>query len=222
MSPPDRDRLGLDDTFDRIRGCGVVPVVTIDRAADAVPLAEALMAGGLTCIEITFRTDAACSAIAALTSGLQGMLVAAGTVLTLDQARAACDAGARLVVSPGFDTEVVEWCLTQNIPVVPGVMTPTEITRAMRHELELVKFFPAEAAGGAATLEAVGAAFPGVSFFPTGGIGPDNLERYLRLPMVSACGGSWPASRRLIIDRDFGRVEQLAAQAAGIVSRVRG
>ncbi len=199
-----------------------MPVVTIDRSDNAIPVAEALLSGGLPCIEITFRTDAAPTAIAAVGSDLPDMLVAAGTVLTLDQARAARDAGARLVVSPGYDSDLVEWCLTQKMPVVPGVMTPTEITRALRHGLELVKFFPAEAAGGAAALEVVGAAFPGISFFPTGGIGPDNLERYLRLPMVSACGGSWPASRRLIIDRDFGRIEQLAAQAAGIVRKARG
>lgn len=207
--------------FDRIGACGVLPVVTIDRAEDALPVGQALLEGGLPCVEVTFRTDAAQEALAALARRLPEMLVGAGTVLTVDQARAATESGGRFVVSPGFDDAVVEWCLGRDVAVLPGVMTPTEITRALRHGLDVLKFFPAEAAGGTGALETIGAAFPGVHFVPTGGIGTRNLESYLRLPTVIACGGSWPASRRLIADRDFDRIQRLSADAARIVQTVR-
>jgi 2-dehydro-3-deoxyphosphogluconate aldolase/(4S)-4-hydroxy-2-oxoglutarate aldolase len=215
VSSPDRG------VFDRIRDGRVLPVVTLDRAEDAVPVGRALLAGGLACIEITFRTDAASHAIASLSNRLPEMLVGAGTVLTVEQAQVAFDAGSRFVVSPGYDDDVVEWCLRRGIPVLPGVMTPTEITRALRHGLDLVKFFPAEAAGGAAAVAALGATFPAVRFVPTGGIDPENLERYLRLPMVAACGGSWITDRRLIAERDFDRIRRLTEEAVAVVAHVR-
>jgi 2-dehydro-3-deoxyphosphogluconate aldolase/(4S)-4-hydroxy-2-oxoglutarate aldolase len=213
---------GSETTIERIRTCGVLPVVTIDRAEDALRLGEVLLAGGLGCAEVTLRTDAALGAIAAMTGSHPEMLVGAGTVLTVEQARSAIEAGGRFVVSPGFDEEVVEWCLARDVTVLPGVMTPTEIMKAVRHGLGVVKFFPAEPAGGTAALDAVGAAFPDMQFVPTGGIGAGNLESYLRLSMVAACGGSWLAGRHLIADGDFHRIELLVAEAADIVRRVRG
>ncbi len=207
--------------FETIGDLGLVPVVAIDRADHAEPLAEALLAGGLPCAEITFRTSVTEEVIGVLTKTYPEMLVGAGTVLTVEQAQAAVAAGARFVVSPGFDEAVVDWCLARQVPVVPGVMTPTEINMALGKGLDLVKFFPAEPAGGVGTLQAIGAAYPGVEFMPTGGIDASNLAGYLRLPMVAACGGSWVASRRLIAGGDFARIRQLTAAAVEIVRQVR-
>ena len=210
------------DVLQTIGELGVVPVVVIDQVDQAEPLGAALIAGGLPCAEITMRTEAALSSIETLTRTFPEMLVGAGTVLTVDQAQAAVDAGSGFVVSPGFDAGVVDWCVAHQVPVVPGVMTPTEITKAMGRGLRLLKFFPAEAAGGVETLRSVGAAFPRVEFMPTGGIGAHNLADYLRLPMVAACGGSWLAGRRLLADGAYAEIERRAAEAVGIVRNVRG
>ncbi len=209
-------------TFDRLHKCGVIPVVTIDRVEDALPLGEALLAGGIPCAEVTFRTAAAPAALNALAGALPHLLVGAGTVVTVEQARTAIDSGGRFVVSPGYDEDIVQWCLARDVPVLPGVMTPTEVMRAVRTGLDAVKFFPAEPAGGATALEAIGAAFPSVRFVPTGGIGPENLGSYLRLPAVIACGGSWLVSRGLIGAGDFGQITQLAGEAVQLVREVRG
>ena len=213
---------GRDAVDTVISKLGVVPVAVIDDAARAVPLGEALLAGGLPCAEITFRTDAAPGAIAALVQAFPEMAVGAGTVLTVDQAGAAVAAGARFVVSPHYDESVVEWCLARDVLVIPGAMTPTEVARAADHGVRLVKFFPAEPAGGVAALKAMAAVFPDIEFFPTGGINAANLGDYLRLPMVAACGGSWVAPRRLVAAGDFATIESLVAEAAGIVRSVRG
>ncbi len=200
---------------------GLVPVVTIDSVEHAEPLGAALLAGGLPCAEITLRTDAAAASIEILANTFPEMLVGAGTVITVEQAQAVVAAGSRFIVSPGFDDAVVDWCLGRDVPVVPGVMTPTEISMARRKGLDTLKFFPAEAAGGVGTLHAIGGAYPGVKFIPTGGINSDNLADYLRLPMVVACGGSWLASRRLIANGEFRQIEQLTAAAVGIVREAR-
>ena len=209
-------------TLDRLHRCGVIPVVTIDRVEDALPLGEALLAGGIPCAEVTFRTPAAPAALSALSSGHPNLLVGAGTVVTVEQARTAIDSGGRFVVCPGYDEDIVQWCLARDVPVLPGVMTPTEVMRAVRTGLDTVKFFPAEAAGGVTALEAIGAAFPSVRFVPTGGIGPGNLGSYLRLPAVMACGGSWLVSRGLIATGDFKGITDLARRAGRIVQEVRG
>lgn len=215
--PPDADAA----VFDRLGEIGLVPVVTIDDADRALGLGAALLAGGLPCAEITFRTEAAPAAIAALTDAFPQLLVGAGTVMTIEQAQAAVAAGSRFVVAPGFDAEIVDWCLAHEVPVAPGVMTPTEINMAVRKGLRLLKFFPAEPAGGVAALAAIGAAYPDVEFMPTGGISSDNLAAYLRLPTVTACGASWVAPRRSIAAGQFGEIERLATAAAEIVRRVR-
>jgi 2-dehydro-3-deoxyphosphogluconate aldolase/(4S)-4-hydroxy-2-oxoglutarate aldolase len=201
---------------------GLVPVVVIDRVDDAEPLGEALLAGGLPCAEITFRTDAAAAVIAAMADAFPELLVGAGTVLTVAQAEAAVAAGSRFIVAPGFDAAIVDWCLEHDVPVIPGAMTPTEVNLALGQGLDLVKFFPAEAAGGVNAVAAIGEAYPGIGFIPTGGIDSRNLAGYLRLPMVAACGGSWLVKRELIAAGDFGRIEQLTAAAVAVVRDVRG
>lgn len=211
-----------DAVLDRIRYCGVVPVVTVDRPEDAARVGEALLAGGLPCAEITFRTDAAPAAISTIGIRYPELLVGAGTVLSVEQAHRAAEAGARFVVSPGYDDDVVAWCRSHGVPVLPGVMTPTEVSRALRAEIHWVKFFPSEPAGGIATLTALSGVFSDVVFVPTGGIDDSNLADYLRLPAVAACGGTWLVSRRLIGDGDFARIERLTAEAVAIVHRVRG
>ena len=209
------------DVLDELEDLGVVPVVVIDDADRAGPLGEALLAGGLPCAEITFRTAAAGPAIEALTRSFPEMLVGAGTVLTVEQAEVAVSTGSRFIVSPALDEDLVSWCMTNKVPVIPGVMTPTEVAAAMSHELNLLKFFPAGAGGGVRMLESLGSVFPGVSFMPTGGISAGNLADYLRLPMVAACGGSWLAPKESIAGGDFGRIEQLTAEAMAIVREVR-
>ena len=207
--------------FEQLGGIGLVPVVTIDSADRAHRLGAALLAGGLPCAEITLRTEAAPAAIASLTGAFPEMLVGAGTVMTIEHARAAIAAGSRFIVTPGFDGAIVDWCLAHDVPVAPGVMTPTEINMAVGKGLRFLKYFPAEPAGGVRALTAIGAAYPGIEFMPTGGIDSDNLAAYLRLPMVSACGGSWVAPRASIASGDFGEIERMAAAAVDLVCRVR-
>ena len=181
----------MDSLSERIRALGVIPVVVMENACDAPELGSALIAGGLPCAEITFRTAAAGEAIRRLTAACPEVLVGAGTVLTTAQAEEAVSSGARFIVTPGFDEAVVDWCLAHNVLVIPGVMTPTEINRAFQKGCRVLKFFPAEAAGGVKTLKAISGPYSGVTFIPTGGIGPHNLQDYLSLPSVLACGGSW-------------------------------
>lgn len=200
---------------------GIIPVVAIEDAADAVPLGEALLAGGLPCAEITFRTAAAADAIEQMSVAHPDILVGAGTVLSVGQAQQAKAAGAKFVVTPGFDTRVVEWCLENELPITPGVMTPTDINQAIANELKVLKFFPAEAAGGVKALKAIGGPYVGIKFIPTGGINSDNLAAYLSLPMVHACGGSFMVKKQLIADGDFEAITELSRTAVDIVQSVR-
>ena len=200
---------------------GVIPVVVLDDAAHAQPLGQALLDGGLPCAEITFRTDAAEASIRTMSAAFPDMLVGAGTVLTVAQAETAVAAGAKFIVTPGFDTAVVDWCLARDIPITPGVMTPTEINMALNKGLNILKFFPAEAAGGVKTLKAIAAPYGGVKFIPTGGVTPANLPEYLKLPSVHACGGSWLVEKRWIVMGEFETIRQLAAEAVKVVAEVR-
>lgn len=200
---------------------GIVPVVAIDDAGHALALGDALMAGDIPCIEITFRTAAAEETIRRISAEMPDMVVGAGTVLSVDQAKKAIDAGARFIVSPGFDGRVVEFCMEQKVPIMPGVATPSEIMMAMAQGLDQLKFFPAEALGGMGMLKALSAPFSGIKFIPTGGISSANLAEYLAMPQVLACGGSWLASRKLIAAQEFGRITALSAEARRIVVRVR-
>ena len=201
---------------------GLVPVITIESPRDAVPLAEALLDGGIACAEVTFRTPAAGEAIHGISSTCGELLVGAGTVLTVEQAEQATQAGAQYVVAPGFDPAVVGWCQERNVPVSPGVATPTEISMAVARGLSLLKFFPAEAMGGVQALQALSAPFAGVRFIPTGGITVANLPQYLALPNVAACGGSWMAKEGMISAGRFAEIARLSRQARAIVHQVRG
>lgn len=199
----------------------VIPVVVIQNAERAVPMARALLDGGIPCVEITFRTSAAVEALRRITGEVEGMLVGAGTVLTGEQVDLARDSGARFIVSPGFDRRVVEHCRANEIPVYPGVCTPTEIQRAVEMGLAVVKFFPAEPMGGASFLKAVSAPFPGLRFIPTGGITLQQLPSYLELDQVLACGGSWLAPSAWIAEGAYGRIRDEAERAMAVASGQR-
>lgn len=202
-------------------GLGIIPVVEIESAESALALGKALLAGGLPCAEITFRTAAAEEAIRRLKAGLPELMVGAGTVLTVEQAERAVQAGAGFVVSPGFDPEIVDWCLAQQIPVIPGAVTPTEIMMALRKGVRLLKFFPAETLGGVAAMKALSAPFKDVRFVPTGGIEPGNFETYLKAPFIAACGGTWLVKKNIIAAGDFNTITRLASEARAVVRRVR-
>jgi 2-dehydro-3-deoxyphosphogluconate aldolase/(4S)-4-hydroxy-2-oxoglutarate aldolase len=202
----------MNEIFDNFEKIRIIPVVTINDVKDAAPLADALVEGGLPCAEITFRTDAAVEAIRSL-SGRTDFLLGAGSVLNIDQLKKAMDAGARFIVSPGFNPAVVRYCVENNIPVTPGTCTPTDFTLALEYGLNVVKFFPAESLGGLATLKAMSAPFPMLKFIPTGGINQSNVKDYLKFPQVMACGGSWMVSRDLLRKREFKQILTLVREA---------
>jgi len=199
----------------------VIPVVEIPREADAVPLARALVDAGLPCAEITFRTASAVASIAAISKAVPDLLLGAGTVLSVPQAQAAVSAGARFLVAPCLDMAVVGFAREHQIPMIPGVCTPTEVGAALSQGLSLLKLFPAEASGGVAYLKAIAAPFGDVRFVPTGGIGPGNLASYLAVRQVAACGGTWMVSKDLISAGDFSRIGELAAEAVAIANEAR-
>lgn len=208
----------MSNVAETIRRLGIVPVVVLHDAKDAAPLAEALCEGGLPCAEVTFRTDAAAESIAIMTAKYPGMLVGAGTVLTIDQVNQAVNAGAKFVVSPGFDPEIVDYCLNKNIPVFPGCITPSEVAQAVKRGLKVVKFFPAESFGGMATIKAIAAPYTGLKFMPTGGINAKNLENYLSCDEIIACGGSWMVKSDLIRDGKFDEIRRLTQEAVALVA----
>lgn len=205
--------------FEEMRRLRLLPVVKIEDAAMAVPLAEALTAGGLPAAEITFRTGAAAEAISRIKEAMPDMRVLAGTVLTVEQARTAVEAGAKAIVSPGTNPEVVTWCLEREIPVVPGCATPSEVEACIRMGLDTVKLFPAEVIGGTAMLRALAGPYGGMRFMPTGGIGPQNLAAYLRQPHVLCCGGSWMVPSGALSAGDFGQIQKLTAQAVQMIKK---
>jgi 2-dehydro-3-deoxyphosphogluconate aldolase/(4S)-4-hydroxy-2-oxoglutarate aldolase len=212
----------MTEILSRLGALKLIPVIVIDDAETALPLAEALLEGGLPCAEITLRTAAAADALRRIAESFPELLVGAGTVLTPGDAASARDAGARFVVSPGLNPEVVAWCQGAGVPIYPGACTPTEIEVALRHGLRVVKFFPAEAMGGSAFLKAISAPYGEMRFIPTGGVTAANLAEYLSLPQVIAVGGSWMVSREWIRDREFARIRQEVAGAVRLVSELGG
>jgi len=212
----------MSEIIEKLSEFGIIPVIAIDDAATAIPLGQALLNGGLPCAEITFRTAAAAEAIQKMSAAHPDIVVGAGTVLTVKQAETAVASGAKFIVTPGFDAAVVDWCIANGVPITPGVMTPTEINMALNKGVTLVKFFPAEAAGGTKSLKAIAAPYGGVTFIPTGGISAANLADYLSLPMVHACGGSWVASKQLINAGEFEKIEKLTAEGVKLVQQIRG
>lgn len=207
----------MNATLSQIGALRLVPVVVLDKASDATPLAEALVAGGLPCMEITFRTAAAADAIKAA-SQIPGMLVGAGTVLNTQNVDRAIDCGAKFIVSPGLNPKVVEYCVKRNIPVTPGVATPTEVEMALDFGLDVVKFFPAEAYGGTKVLKAISQPYGMMKFMPTGGITEQNLGEYLKLPCVLACGGSWMVAKELINKGEFAKIRELTKAAVQLAA----
>jgi len=202
----------MNEILEKIGEIGIVPVVKIEKAEDALPLGRALIDGDLPIAEITFRTSAAEESIKNLTKELPELLVGAGTVLKVEQAKKAVSAGAKFIVSPGFNSKVVDYCIENSIPVTPGVNNPTQIEMALERGIKLVKFFPAEASGGLALLKSMSAPYNEIKFIPTGGINPDNLCDYLSHPKVHAIGGSWMVKADLISSGNFYEVTRITRE----------
>ena len=202
----------MNKILEKIGELGIVPVVKIEKAEDALPLGRALIDGDLPIAEITFRTSAAEESIKTLTRELPNLLVGAGTVLTIEQVKKAVSAGAKFIVSPGFNPKVVDYCLENNIPVTPGINNPTQIEMALERGIEVVKFFPAEASGGLPLLKSMSAPYTGIKFIPTGGINQNNLCSYLSDNKVLACGGSWMVKADLISSGNFNEITRLTKE----------
>lgn len=208
--------MNLDDILD---AAAVIPVIVIDRVEDALPLAQALVRGGLRVLEVTLRTPAALDAIRQMGT-VDGAIVGAGTVLTAGQYDVAIDAGARFVVSPGLTDALAATAASRiQVPLLPGAVTASEVMRARDAGFLRLKFFPAESSGGVATLKGLASVFPDVRFCPTGGISSDSATAYLRLPNVACVGGSWPMPPEAVATKDWGRIERLAAAAAALRGR---
>ncbi len=201
------------NVLDRVARAGIVPVVVVDQAQDAIPTAEAMLHGGIDVMEITFRTSAAAEAIQAVAQNCPDMLVGAGTILNVEQCKLAVEMGAKFIVSPGFDAEVVSWCMDNCIAVIPGCVTPTEITAAVNRGLHIVKFFPANLYGGLNGMKNLSAPFTGVKFIPTGGVNAENLRQYMDASFVHAVGGSWVCPKAEITKGNFDRITELCKQA---------
>lgn len=195
----------------------LVPVVKLDRVEDAKPLAEALCKGGLPVAEVTFRTAAAEESIRIMRKEFPDMLVGAGTVVNVEQAQKALDAGASFLVSPGTSTAVIEFAIKNDIPIFPGTCTPSEVMTAMSYGLEVVKFFPAKQYGGLATIKALAAPFPSMRFMPTGGVNQDNIKEFLAFDKIIAVGGSWMVKDSLIKEGKFDEIERLTAEAVALL-----
>lgn len=201
------------EVLNQLSNIGIVPVIAIENAEDAVPLAKALIKGGLPCAEVTFRTNAAEQAIKNISKECPEMLVGAGTVLTKEQADTAMAAGAKFLVSPGLNPETVKYCLEKGYPITPGVANPSDIEQAIALGLDAVKFFPAEAAGGLPMIKAMSAPYGNLKFMPTGGINAKNLKSYLDFNKIFACGGSWMVNSNLISQKNWAEIENLTREA---------
>lgn len=212
----------MNKVLESLKEIGIVPVVVLDDAKDAAPLAEALIDGGLPCAEVTFRTAAAEESIRIMAEKYPEMLVGAGTVLTIDQVNRAVKAGAKFIVSPGLNPQVVQYCQNIGVPITPGIQTPTEIEQALSLGLDVVKFFPAEPAGGLKMIKAIAAPYTTLTFMPTGGINAQNVKEYLSYNRILACGGSWMVKNDLVKAGDFDKIKEMTREAAAIVKEIRG
>lgn len=208
--------------YEKLEALAIVPVVVLQDEAQALPMADALMAGGMCSAEVTFRTEAAAGSIRIMHEAYPDMAVGAGTVLTVAQVDEAVAAGASFIVSPGFDADVVSHCIDIDVPVLPGTVTPSEVTAARKLGLKVTKFFPAAQYGGLSTIKALCAPFVGQRFMPTGGVSLSNVEEYLSSPEIIACGGTWMVKPALFADGDFSKVQSQAAEAMAIAAKVRG
>lgn len=211
----------MENIMVQIEKTGVIPVVVINDVEDAEPLAQALCEGGLPCAEVTFRTAAAEESIRKMTDIYPDMLIGAGTVLTTEQVDRAVAAGAKFIVSPGFDPEVVDYCILKQIPVFPGCITPSEVAQAVKRGLKVVKFFPAVQFGGISTIQALTAPYVGLKFMPTGGVNAKNLADYLQCKSIIACGGSWMVKSDLIKAGEFEKIKDMTKEAVSLVNEIR-
>lgn len=209
------------DIAKEIERIAIIPVIALNDAKDAEPLAEALIKADLPAAEITFRTDAAQKSIEAISKKYPEVLTGAGTVLTIDQAKAAVDAGSKFLVSPGFNPTVVDWCIDNKVPVYPGVNNPTGIEAALERGLDILKFFPAEASGGVKMVNAMAAPYGRVKFMATGGVNTGNVLSYLESPYIVACGGTWMVKSNLINEGKFDEIEKIGREAANLVAEWR-
>lgn len=210
--------MNLQDTLYQV---GVIPVIRLETAESAVPLARALRNGGLQAAEITFRSDVAAEAIRRISKEVPEVYVCAGTVLNSETAELAHEAGARAIITPGINMETIDWCEKHEVPVISGCATPTEIEVCMRRGMKLVKFFPAEVMGGISMLKALAGPYPDMKFMPTGGVKPSNLAEYLQQKNVAACGGTWIVPPDLLRQEKFDEIEALARAAATLRDAVR-
>ena len=204
-----------------IENSGIIPVVVLDDAAKAVPLAKALLAGGINICEITFRTAAAEESIRQIALNVPEMIVGAGTVLTKEQLKAATDAGAKFIVSPGSDLEVIRYAKELGVYMLPGAVTPTEVMQLIKEDIKAIKFFPAENYGGLKTIKALSAPFPNIKFVPTGGVSLSNLTTYLEFDKIAAVGGSWLCTKDLITNDKWDEITKLSKEAMDIFRTVR-
>ena len=211
----------MENIMVQIEKTGVIPVVVINDVEDAEPLAQALCEGGLPCAEVTFRTAAAEESIRKMTDIYPDMLIGAGTVLTTEQVDRAVAAGAKFIVSPGFDPEVVDYCILKQIPVFPGCITPSEVAQAVKRGLKVVKFFPAVQFGGVSTIQALTAPYVGLKFMPTGGVNAKNLADYLQCKSIIACGGSGMVKSDLIKAGEFEKIKDMTKEAVSLVNEIR-
>lgn len=211
----------MSEILEKFSTFGVIPVVVLNDEKDAKPLAKALCEGGLPCAEVTFRTAAAEESIRIMSEEYPEMLVGAGTVLTIGQVERAVAAGAKFIVSPGFDPEIVDYCLDKEILVLPGCATPSEVTQGVKRGLKVLKFFPAEQFGGVAAIKAMAAAYTGIRFMPTGGINQKNVKDYLSCDMIFACGGSWMVKEDMIAAGTFDKITAMTREAVTLVKEIR-
>ncbi|MCQ2483083.1 MAG: bifunctional 4-hydroxy-2-oxoglutarate aldolase/2-dehydro-3-deoxy-phosphogluconate aldolase [Clostridia bacterium] len=209
------------DIFENMYKTGFVPVVVINNADNAVKTAEALLKGGIDFMEITFRTECAKEAISSVSKNVKNMIVGAGTVINLNQAKEAVEAGAKFIVSPGLSEEVVEWCIENDIPVLPGCVTPTEIMKAVSMGLKNIKFFPANIYGGLSAIKALSAPFGGIKFLPTGGVSEQNLSDFISNPKILAAGGSFVCAAKDIDEGNYDAIAESAARVTDIVRKIR-
>ena len=209
-------------SVEQVAACGVVPVVVLEDAEQAVPTAKALLKGGINAMEITFRTAAAKESIARVAAEVPEMIVGAGTVVNVQQVHDAVEAGAKFVVSPGSDAEVIAEAIKLNVPITPGVVTPSEIMLGLKLGIRVFKFFPAETFGGLKTIKALAGPFPQIKFLPTGGINQNNAEEYFKNPKILAVGGSWMVSKDMINAGDFDGIAEKSAAATALFRQVRG
>ena len=206
---------------EKVFEAGIVPVVVLEKTEDAVPLAHALLKGGISFMEITFRTECAADCISLISKEVPDMTVGAGTVINREQAELAVSNGAQFLVSPGLDEDTVRWALENDIPIIPGTVTPTEIMKAISLGLNLVKFFPADAFGGIKTIKALSAPFGNVRFLPTGGVSLSNLKEFIEDKSVAAVGGSWVCKKDDILNQDWDKITELSAEAVRMIKEIR-